>query len=110
MLSELLGTVEGGTGRSGAGVATRVYSVSLGGFDLHADGRESQQALPCRLDKPLAAFAERMVGKGFVIGVYSGFERRVHPTPRTALITAPPRTCSCSATGCAVAVAVSRRV
>ena len=28
-----------------AGVATRVYSVSLGGFDTHAEERASQQRL-----------------------------------------------------------------
>ncbi|WIM99315.1 DUF1501 domain-containing protein [Actinoplanes oblitus] len=60
-----------------AGVATRVYSVSLGGFDLHADGKVAQQAILARLDKPLAAFRERMAGKGVVIAVYSEFGRRV---------------------------------
>ncbi|MEV4280098.1 DUF1501 domain-containing protein [Actinoplanes xinjiangensis] len=61
-----------------AGAATRVYSVSLGGFDLHADGKDSQQAQLARLDKPLTAFAERMAGKGVVVAVYSEFGRRVH--------------------------------
>ncbi|MEU4160532.1 DUF1501 domain-containing protein [Actinoplanes sp. NPDC026670] len=61
-----------------AGAATRVYSVSLGGFDLHADGRDSQKDLLTRLDGPLAAFADRMAGKGVVIAVYSEFGRRVH--------------------------------
>ncbi|WP_433796826.1 DUF1501 domain-containing protein [Actinoplanes sp. CA-252034] len=60
-----------------AGAATRVYSVSLGGFDLHADGRDSQQALLARLDQPLTAFTERMTGKGVVTAVYSEFGRRV---------------------------------
>ncbi|GAA0454982.1 hypothetical protein Aca07nite_68610 [Actinoplanes capillaceus] len=59
------------------GAATRVYSVSLGGFDLHADGKESQQDLLARLDEPLAAFADRMAGKGVVTAVYSEFGRRV---------------------------------
>lgn len=59
------------------GAATRVYSVSLGGFDLHADGREAQQAQLERLDKPLAAFAGRMAGRGVVTAVYSEFGRRV---------------------------------
>ncbi|WP_305787880.1 DUF1501 domain-containing protein [Symbioplanes lichenis] len=61
-----------------AGAATRVYSVSMGGFDLHADGKEAQQAQLERLDKPLAAFAERMAGQGVVVAVYSEFGRRVH--------------------------------
>ncbi|WP_328476340.1 DUF1501 domain-containing protein [Actinoplanes sp. NBC_00393] len=60
-----------------AGAATRVFSVSQGGFDLHADARESQQAMLAKVDKPLAAFAERMAGKGVVIAVYSEFGRRV---------------------------------
>jgi uncharacterized protein (DUF1501 family) len=60
-----------------AGAATRVYSVSLGGFDLHADGKDQQRSLLARLDKPLTAFAERMAGKGVVIAVYSEFGRRV---------------------------------
>jgi len=60
-----------------AGTATRVFSVSLGGFDLHADGREAQQALLAKLDKALAAFARRVAGKGVVIAVYSEFGRRV---------------------------------
>lgn len=60
-----------------AGAATRVFSVSLGGFDLHADGKQSQQSLLARLDGPLTAFAERMAGRGVVVGVYSEFGRRV---------------------------------
>ena len=60
-----------------ANVATRVYSVSLGGFDLHADGKDAQKALLAKLDKALAAFATRMTGKGVVVAVYSEFGRRV---------------------------------
>ncbi|WP_436536502.1 DUF1501 domain-containing protein [Actinoplanes sp. HUAS TT8] len=60
-----------------AGVPTRAYSVSLGGFDLHADGRDAQQSILARLDKPLAAFQQRMAGKGVVVAVYSEFGRRV---------------------------------
>jgi uncharacterized protein (DUF1501 family) len=60
-----------------ARVATRVFSVSLGGFDLHADGKAAQQALLAKLDKPLAAFADRMAGHGVVVAVYSEFGRRV---------------------------------
>ncbi|XVV15165.1 DUF1501 domain-containing protein [Actinoplanes sp. CA-131856] len=61
-----------------AGAATRVYSVSMGGFDLHADGKDAQQAQLSRLDEPLAAFTKRMAGKGVVVAVYSEFGRRVH--------------------------------
>jgi len=64
-----------------AGAATRVYSVSLGGFDLHADERSAQESQLTKLDKPLAAFADRMArtgyGRNVVIAVYSEFGRRV---------------------------------
>jgi uncharacterized protein (DUF1501 family) len=64
-----------------AGAATRVYSVSLGGFDLHADEKTAQEALLTKLDQPLAAFAERMAGtaagRDVVVAVYSEFGRRV---------------------------------
>jgi uncharacterized protein (DUF1501 family) len=60
-----------------AGAATRVYSVSLGGFDLHADEKTAQEALLAKLDRPLAAFAERMTGRDVVVAVYSEFGRRV---------------------------------
>ncbi|WP_033340926.1 DUF1501 domain-containing protein [Catenuloplanes japonicus] len=60
-----------------AGAATRVYSVSLGGFDLHADSKETQRAQLSRLDGPLAAFVERMTGRNVVVAVYSEFGRRV---------------------------------
>jgi uncharacterized protein (DUF1501 family) len=64
-----------------AGAATRVYSVSLGGFDLHADEKTAQEALLAKLDQPLTAFAERMAGsaagRDVVVAVYSEFGRRV---------------------------------
>jgi uncharacterized protein (DUF1501 family) len=60
-----------------AGAATRVYSVSLGGFDLHADEKQAQESQLAKLDKPLAAFAERMAGREVVVAVYSEFGRRV---------------------------------
>ncbi|MEV7624639.1 DUF1501 domain-containing protein [Actinoplanes sp. NPDC089786] len=60
-----------------AGAATRVYSVSLGGFDLHADEKEAQEALLAKLDRPLAAFADRMRNRDVVTVVYSEFGRRV---------------------------------
>jgi uncharacterized protein (DUF1501 family) len=65
-----------------AGAATRVYSVSLGGFDLHADEKTAQESQLTKLDKPLAAFADRMAktaaGRDVVVAVYSEFGRRVH--------------------------------
>ncbi|GAB3869355.1 DUF1501 domain-containing protein [Dactylosporangium cerinum] len=64
-----------------ANVATRVFSVSLGGFDLHAEERDSQESLLKRLDEALTGFAERMAkteaGRRVVVAVYSEFGRRV---------------------------------
>ncbi|MFD1047545.1 DUF1501 domain-containing protein, partial [Kibdelosporangium lantanae] len=63
------------------GVPTRAYSVSLGGFDTHANERGTQQRLLTELDGALAAFAERMGrtdrGRNVVVLVYSEFGRRV---------------------------------
>ncbi|MFI5493799.1 DUF1501 domain-containing protein [Actinoplanes sp. NPDC051859] len=60
-----------------AGAATRVYSVSLGGFDLHADEKGAQEAILTSLDGPLTAFAQRMADRDVVMAVYSEFGRRV---------------------------------
>jgi uncharacterized protein (DUF1501 family) len=64
-----------------AGVPTRAYSVSLGGFDTHADERGTQERLLKELDGALAPFAERLRGtdrgKKAVVLVYSEFGRRV---------------------------------
>ncbi|WP_422769758.1 DUF1501 domain-containing protein [Plantactinospora sp. WMMC1484] len=84
-----------GTGGSGAlasqmslvaqcietGVPTRVYSVSLGGFDTHAKERPGHDALLRQLDGALTAFVERMArttaGRKVTVVVYSEFGRRV---------------------------------
>jgi uncharacterized protein (DUF1501 family) len=64
-----------------AGAVTRVYSVSLGGFDLHADEKTAQESQLTKLDRPLAAFVDRMArteaGRAVVVAVYSEFGRRV---------------------------------
>ena len=64
-----------------AGVSSRVFSVSLGGFDTHADERQLQEFLLGQVDRALTGFAERMgrseAGRGVVIAVYSEFGRRV---------------------------------
>jgi len=64
-----------------AGVPTRAYSVSLGGFDTHADERGTQQRLLGELDQALSGFAARLAttdrGKQVVTVVYSEFGRRV---------------------------------
>ncbi|MFK3979110.1 DUF1501 domain-containing protein [Micromonospora sp. NPDC050397] len=64
-----------------AGVSTRVFSVSLGGFDSHADEKQLQAVLLEQVDRALTGFAERMsrteAGRKVVVAVYSEFGRRV---------------------------------
>jgi uncharacterized protein (DUF1501 family) len=64
-----------------ANVATRVFSVSLGGFDLHADEKEPQQRLLTELDTAITGFVDRMAGtpsgRKTVVAIYSEFGRRV---------------------------------
>ncbi|WP_444949832.1 DUF1501 domain-containing protein [Micromonospora ureilytica] len=64
-----------------AGVSTRVFSVSLGGFDTHADEKQLQAVLLGQLDRALTGFADRMsrteAGRKVVVAVYSEFGRRV---------------------------------
>jgi uncharacterized protein (DUF1501 family) len=64
-----------------AGLPTRVYMVALGGFDTHADERQTQQDLLSVLDRGLTPFLADMgadkFGKNAVVMVYSEFGRRV---------------------------------
>ncbi|MEO3742705.1 DUF1501 domain-containing protein [Plantactinospora sp. B5E13] len=64
-----------------AGVSTRVFSVSLGGFDSHADEKQLHAVLLGQLDRALTGFVERMArteaGRRVVVAVYSEFGRRV---------------------------------
>jgi len=64
-----------------AGVATRAFSVSLGGFDFHADEKDAQRSLLGRLDTAVTAFVNRMAktdnGRKVVVAIYSEFGRRV---------------------------------
>nr|WP_237551445.1 DUF1501 domain-containing protein [Streptomyces sp. SID8367] len=63
-----------------AGVSTRAYSVSLGGFDTHANEKATQTRLLGELDSALSAFSERVsktkAGRRVVVTVYSEFGRR----------------------------------
>jgi uncharacterized protein (DUF1501 family) len=63
------------------GVPTRVYSVSLGGFDTHSDERATQQRLLGELDAALTNFHRRLTsserGRQVVTMIYSEFGRRV---------------------------------
>ncbi|MBT0567088.1 DUF1501 domain-containing protein [Williamsia sp. CHRR-6] len=65
-----------------AGAPTRMYSVSLGGFDTHADERGTQETLLAELDHALAGFVTTMAddphGRDVVVMAYSEFGRRVH--------------------------------
>lgn len=64
-----------------AGAPARVYSVSLGGFDTHADERGTQQRLLTEVDAALSGFLTRMAGtdrgRKVVVMAYSEFGRRV---------------------------------
>jgi uncharacterized protein (DUF1501 family) len=63
------------------GAPSRVYSVSLGGFDTHADERDTQQRLLSEVDAAVSGFLTRMTGTGrgrdVVLMAYSEFGRRV---------------------------------
>ncbi|MFV2083607.1 DUF1501 domain-containing protein [Micromonospora sp. LOL_021] len=63
------------------GVPTQVYSVSLGGFDTHADERPAQERLLKEVDGALAMFMDRLAtspaGRNVTVVVYSEFGRRV---------------------------------
>ena len=64
-----------------AGVPTRVYLVSLGGFDTHADERATQQRLLAAFDAAVSGFLKDMAGdangRKVVLTAYSEFGRRV---------------------------------
>jgi uncharacterized protein (DUF1501 family) len=64
-----------------AGAPTRAYSVSLGGFDTHADEKVTQSQLLGELDGAVSAFLHRLSGTSLgdrvVVAVYSEFGRRV---------------------------------
>ena len=64
-----------------AGVPTRVYTVSLGGFDTHADERGTQEQLLSTFDTAVSGFLQRMAqdryGRNVVVMAYSEFGRRL---------------------------------
>jgi uncharacterized protein (DUF1501 family) len=64
-----------------AGLPSRVYMVSLGDFDTHADERGAHQLLLKALDDALTAFLRHMrsssFGRRVVVMAYSEFGRRV---------------------------------
>jgi uncharacterized protein (DUF1501 family) len=64
-----------------AGVMTRVYSVSQGGFDFHANGKGAQEGQLRTVDTAVTEFLTRMArtahGQRVVMMIYSEFGRRV---------------------------------
>ncbi|HEX2904928.1 MAG TPA: DUF1501 domain-containing protein [Jatrophihabitans sp.] len=64
-----------------AGVPTRVYSVSQGGFDTHADEKDAQKNALDMVDKAVSAFLTAIGGtargKDVTLMMYSEFGRRV---------------------------------
>jgi uncharacterized protein (DUF1501 family) len=78
VLAARLGLVAGAVK---ARVPTRVYTVQLGGFDTHADERETQQRLLQTFDEAVTGFLQEMAadpcGRNVVLLAYSEFGRRV---------------------------------
>ncbi len=64
-----------------AGVPTRVYLVSLGGFDTHSNEKGTQEQLLKTVDEGIAGFVKDMAGdrygRNVVVAAYSEFGRRV---------------------------------
>jgi uncharacterized protein (DUF1501 family) len=64
-----------------ARVPARVYTAQLGGFDTHANERETQQRLLQTLDEAVSSFLREMAGdrcgRNVAVMVYSEFGRRV---------------------------------
>lgn len=63
------------------GLATRIYHVSMGGFDTHSNQKNEHTALLRQLDQAISAFFETMktakLEKQVALVVYSEFGRRV---------------------------------
>ncbi|HEY2042944.1 MAG TPA: DUF1501 domain-containing protein [Jatrophihabitans sp.] len=64
-----------------AGVPTRVYAVSQGGFDTHADEKDAQKSQIGLVDRAVSDFLSQLAatprGKDVVVLAYSEFGRRV---------------------------------
>lgn len=64
-----------------AGLPTRVYSVSIGGFDTHSEQRDDHRRLIGVVDRAVSRFMKKMqndqYGKHVVLMAYSEFGRRV---------------------------------
>ncbi len=64
-----------------AGVPSKVYAVSLNGFDTHANEKQTQARLLGQVDQAISGFVSSVEhdrrGQGTVVVVYSEFGRRV---------------------------------
>ena len=60
-----------------AGLPTRVYAVSLGGFDTHANEKDAHAQLLADLDGAVDAFTKAVGGRPVTVLVHSEFGRRV---------------------------------
>jgi uncharacterized protein (DUF1501 family) len=64
-----------------AGVPSKVYAVSLGGFDTHANEKQTQARLLGEVDQAISGFVSGLEhdrhGQGTVLVIYSEFGRRV---------------------------------
>ncbi len=60
-----------------ADLPTRVYAVSMGGFDTHSNERGTHDRLMADLDAALGTFLDRMGDRPVTVLAYSEFGRRV---------------------------------
>lgn len=65
------------------GLPTRVYTVSMNGFDTHSAEKDTHASLMAELDGAVSSFVSRMQtsdkGRGVVVATFSEFGRRVVP-------------------------------
>ncbi len=60
-----------------ADLGTRVYTVTLGGFDTHAAQAATHHQLLSELDGAITAFLRQVAGRDVTVAVWSEFGRRV---------------------------------
>ena len=95
-------------------MATRAFSVSLGGFDTHADEKAPHSALVGMLDRAVTAFIDRVSateqGKKTTVAIYSEFGRRVKANASDGTDHGAAPTSSSSAEGSRAACTASRPI
>jgi len=79
--SDLAGQLDMVAACIAADAPTRIYSVSVGGFDTHADEKDAQSRLLGQVDSAVSGFASQVAsgarGRDVVVTLYSEFGRRV---------------------------------